>query len=191
MNGSRVRHSVWISTMAAAILVASYPHSVLWAQDGVGSGGTPSLSFAPIPIDDDLTIIIPIERNIPPDPGVAGDATLAGIDSDKDGVRDDVEREIVRLYQNNAKARAVLYQEAKYYQALIINSLSASVVLDSFSNLAALTPCLVAATGDAAAGSDMLRPQLLNTYDRGLAYITAMKTIDGVVALPSKTVTCP
>jgi hypothetical protein len=190
MNGSRVKNSVWMGAMAATLLAASYPHSVLWAQDGVGSGGTPILRSAPIPIDDDLPIIIPIERNIPPDPGVAGDATLAGIDSDKDGVRDDVEREIVRLYPKNAKARAVLYQEAKYYQVILANSASASVVSDNYGYLMGLSQCLKSATGDLAAHGSVLRPQLLNTKERSDAYLASLRAIKGMDIQP-KAVACP
>ncbi len=190
MNESRVKYSVWIGTMAAAILAASSPHSVLWAQDGVGRGGTPSLRSAPIPLDDDLTIIIPIERNIPPDPGVAGETTLAGMDTDKDGVRDDVEREIVLLYPKNAKARAVLYQEVKYYQTILANSASASVVSDSYGYLMGLSQCLKLATGDLAAHGSILRPQLLNTEERTEAYLASLRAIKGINIQP-KAVACP
>lgn len=190
MSGSRVRCSLWISALAAAILVAGYPHSVLWAQDGVGAGGTPILKVAPIPIDDNLAVIIPIERNIPPDPGVAGDATLAGIDSDKDGVRDDVEREIVGLYPNNAKARAVLYQEAIYYQTILANSASASIVSDSYGYLMGLSQCLESATGDLAADESILHPQLFNTEERTDAYLASLRTIKGMDIQP-KAVACP
>ena len=191
MNGSRVKYSIWIGTMAAAILAASSPHLVLWAQDGVGKGGTPILRSAPIPFDGDLTIIIPIERNIPPDPGVAGETTLAGIDSDKDGVRDDVEREIVLLYPKNAKARAVLYQEAKYYQLILANSTSPSIVLDSYGYLMGLAGCLEAATGDPAASElNSLRPQLLNTEERTDAYLAALKVTNALNVEP-KAIVCP
>lgn len=190
MNGSWVKHGVWIGTLAAVILTANYPHSVLWAQDGVGRGGTPILRSAPIPIDDDLTIVIPIERNIPPDPGVAGEATLAGMDSDKDGVRDDVEREIVGLYPNNAKARAVLYQEAKYYQTILANSASASVVSDSYGYLMGLSQCLESATSDLATDESILHPQLFNTEERTDAYLASLRTIKGLDIQP-KAVACP
>ena len=36
----------------------------------------------------------------------------------------------------------------------------------------------------------MLRPVVLNTYDRSIAYTTALDTISGVSSLPLKTVTC-
>jgi hypothetical protein len=59
---------------------------------------------------------------LPPDPGDAGKATLAGIDSDGDGVRDDVERWIALTYPNSARVRAALYQEAGGIQQAIVSS---------------------------------------------------------------------
>lgn len=79
---------------------------------------------------------------------------------------------------------------AKYYQSVLANRLSAATILDNYGYLSALEPCLEAATGNLAAGANILRPQLLNTYDRSVAYITALKTIKGMEA-PEKVVTCP
>ena len=54
--------------------------------------------------------------NLPPDPGVAGKATLAGIDSDNDGVRDDVQIAIYERHPSEPEKRAVLEQEASNFQ---------------------------------------------------------------------------
>ncbi len=51
--------------------------------------------------------------NLPPDPGEAGKATLLGIDSDNDGVRDDIQRYIELTYPESARKRAALRQYAK------------------------------------------------------------------------------
>ena len=56
---------------------------------------------------------------LPPDPGEAGKATLAGIDSDQDGVRDDLEREIVYMYPQNQEIRRLLTAEIKKEQDII------------------------------------------------------------------------
>ena len=53
---------------------------------------------------------------LPPDPGAAGMVTLAGIDSDNDGVRDDIERYIWLTYPQSAKQRAALTAIAKDFQ---------------------------------------------------------------------------
>jgi len=56
---------------------------------------------------------------LPPDPGEAGKATLAGIDSNNDGVRDDLEREIVYMYPQNEEVRRVLRAMVKTGQQVI------------------------------------------------------------------------
>lgn len=51
--------------------------------------------------------------NLPPDPGEAGKATIDGIDADKDGVRDDVQRFIFEQWPESERSRRVLYEVAK------------------------------------------------------------------------------
>lgn len=50
--------------------------------------------------------------NLPPEPGVEVDKTIAGIDANKNGIRDDVELAIFKEYPDSAKTRAVLLQYA-------------------------------------------------------------------------------
>ncbi|MEX2029175.1 MAG: hypothetical protein WD963_01690 [Candidatus Paceibacterota bacterium] len=50
--------------------------------------------------------------NLPPDPGAEADKTVAGIDANDNGIRDDVELAIFREYSDSAKTRAVLLQYA-------------------------------------------------------------------------------
>ena len=50
--------------------------------------------------------------NLPSDPGAEADKTVAGIDANKNGIRDDVELAIFKEYPNSAKTRAVLLQYA-------------------------------------------------------------------------------
>lgn len=50
--------------------------------------------------------------NLPPNPGAEADKTVAGIDANNNGIRDDVELAIFKEYPNSAKTRAVLLQYA-------------------------------------------------------------------------------
>lgn len=50
--------------------------------------------------------------NLPPAPGPDADKTIAGIDANKNGIRDDVELAIFKEYPDSAKTRAVLLQYA-------------------------------------------------------------------------------
>ena len=58
--------------------------------------------------------------NLPPDPGVEADKMIAGIDANKNGIRDDVELAIFKEYPNSAKTRAVLLQYALALQMIFV-----------------------------------------------------------------------
>jgi hypothetical protein len=59
-----------------------------------------------------LTMDDVMGKNLPPDPGVNADKTIAGIDANNNGIRDDVELAVFKEYPNSAKTRAVLLQYA-------------------------------------------------------------------------------
>lgn len=61
-----------------------------------------------------------IRLALPADPGEAGKTTLVGIDSDNDGLRDDIQRYIALTHVDSAKYRAVLTQYAKHFQEKLI-----------------------------------------------------------------------
>lgn len=67
-----------------------------------------------------LTLDDVMGKNLPPDPGVLADATVQGIDANKNGIRDDVELAVFREYPNSAKTRAVLLQYALALQMEVI-----------------------------------------------------------------------
>ncbi|MFA5991179.1 MAG: hypothetical protein WC794_02965 [Candidatus Doudnabacteria bacterium] len=56
---------------------------------------------------------------LPPDPGEEGKKTLEGIDSDHDGIRDDLQREMVFMYPNNDEVRRILRAMVKKEQDII------------------------------------------------------------------------
>ena len=59
-----------------------------------------------------LTMDDVMGKNLPPDPGLEADKTVAGIDANKNGIRDDVELAIFKAYPESAKTRAALLQYA-------------------------------------------------------------------------------
>lgn len=70
-----------------------------------------------------LTLDDVMGKNLPPDPGIEADKTIAGIDANKNGIRDDVELAIFKEYPNSAKTRAVLLQYALALQMQFIQPL--------------------------------------------------------------------
>jgi len=123
--------------------------------------------------DKDLLTILP------PDPGEAGKATLAGIDSDGDGVRDDVQRWIALTYPNSQKTRAALRQMAQAMQNILLNAAdvaNARVNADIADNAAdcisyVRESMLGLAGSDAYSLKEELRAVYLNTLLRTKAWL--------------------
>jgi hypothetical protein len=60
-------------------------------------------------------------RNLPPDPGAAATATVAGVDTNNNGVRDEVERTLSDKITDDAKYQTTI-NVAKAYQAVLIST---------------------------------------------------------------------
>lgn len=158
---------------------------------GVWNSTNIALFFLVVTFSTSLSaLVLPLPGDLPPDPGIGGETTIEGVDVNSNGVRDDVELAIFDSHPNNPAAREILYHMAIYYQTLLIHRQTASVVLDSVGYLVALAPCLEIATGTPSVGDSMLRPNVLNTYDRSMAYIDAMEAMNATVTIPARTVTC-
>ncbi|MEK9147642.1 MAG: hypothetical protein AAB593_01910 [Patescibacteria group bacterium] len=77
-----------------------------------------------------------IGENLPPDPGVDADKTIAGIDSNKNGIRDDVELAIFKEYPDSAKTRAALLQYAlalqmEFTQPIVNKEIVTTIIEDN------------------------------------------------------------
>lgn len=110
---------------------------------------------------------------LPPDPGEGGKATLAGIDKDNDGVRDDVQRYIAMTYPNSAKTRAALTQYTKQLQGAILDASSKELSMKHAEEYDKVLECGVTLLGFRAyyeAEKD-LKPLVLNTEARTMAYL--------------------
>lgn len=77
----------------------------------------PICSSAQLPVGDCMP---QWEANLPPDPGEAGKATIAGITTNDKGVRDDVYRYIWFEYPHSERAREALFQIARASQIQVI-----------------------------------------------------------------------
>jgi hypothetical protein len=102
-NGSFTFSKVLPTGAAYAVSVKTQPASSTEGQTcavSSGSGTVVSSNVTTVTIACTTTVINGI--NVPPDPGVAGTATVAGIDTDKNGIRDDIDRFIATRYGANA-----------------------------------------------------------------------------------------
>lgn len=116
------------------------------------------------------------QAGLPPDPGPAGLATLAGVDSNSNAVRDDIERYIAMTYPANTDAgtRGALTQYALAIQASLLNAQDATAsVTNANTRIRALECLMFQRPTDANAVFAELRAQFLNTDDRSQAYLLA------------------
>ena len=95
-----------LSTGAAyAITVRTQPTSATLTQNCTVSGGTGNIAAANVTAVAVACITTVINGlNVPPPPGGANDATLVGIDSNSNDIRDDIDIFIATKYGSNANA---------------------------------------------------------------------------------------
>jgi hypothetical protein len=105
----------------------------------------------------------------PPDPGEAGKKTLEGIDSDHDGVRDDIQRWIYARFPNDQKKRTTLKQLAINYQSKLVLKHDKIEMEKKLRRGAKATECLfeVFSDPDEAYGEGrFMEAKVLNTKER-------------------------
>ncbi|QXE85546.1 hypothetical protein KP003_14290 [Geomonas nitrogeniifigens] len=112
-------------------------------------------------------------------------ATVAGVDTNRDGVRDDIERHISTAHPDSAKTRSALKQYAKGVQASFVNVSTASQATAQESQLLRAGACVAAATGSAAAMAE-IDALMANTPDRIKAREEYERHLEGkVFTIPS------
>jgi hypothetical protein len=121
--------------------------------------------------------------SLPPDPGDAGKQTIEGIDSDSDGLRDDIQRHIAIRYEQQSSLQPGLTQLARSYQQFLLNSDAPDDDVYTIAEARGRAQdCLTYLAGSPTASLALLRDlrsQLLNTRARSLAYAEADKKLSG------------
>ena len=123
-------------------------------------------------------------QSLPPDPGKAGKQTLLGIDSDNDGVRDDIQRYIYFTYPDDERTRTALTYIAKQFQELLPQANDRDAALQHATLKARHGECLYyimgAQSGDA---RKALKAEILNTEERSSAYILYSNNLAGKILI--------
>lgn len=126
-------------------------------------------AFAPI---QDTGALASCSGGLPPDPGAAGRQSLEGIDSDRDGVRDDIQRHIHLTYPGQDTTIEALEQTAKTLQATLLDAGSPQRSVDHATQMVRNFECLAAIRpADAGQVRRSLLAAALNTEQRGLAHL--------------------
>ena len=119
------------------------------------------------------------EETLPPDPGEEGKITLEGIDSDEDGVRDDVEIQISFLTKDErVKAQLMVYARAKLYA--LNHSDDRQIVREQFDIINNTLNCLSSYEGSNAFKiAKEVRNTIVNTKLRMIANNQANSQVSG------------
>jgi hypothetical protein len=136
--------------------------------------------------DDDIL------AELPPDPGEEGKLTLLGIDSDGDGVRDDIQRYIYFTYPNDELLRLGLTYYAKGFQDVLADADDSEASYAHSIEMSRHGECIWYINGRGFADTRLkdreavnicraLRAEILNTHDRSVAYITHSDNLGGRV----------
>lgn len=123
---------------------------------------------------------------LPPDPGPAGKATLGGIITNPDGIRDDIYRYIVINHQDSEKVREALFQYARVIQNALLDAGDKQKSVIHGEEVSKASECLTYILGNDLAAARMsdsmkrdLRPIILNTDARNTAYLAYNKLLGG------------
>ncbi len=118
---------------------------------------------------------------LPPDPGEAGKETLEGIDTDEDGVRDDVQIAIAKLYPVNENTRLTLTQLATSIQQSIIavNSNNNQELSNALNKIILATECISIHSNNPWEDVIFIQVIINNTTKRAEAYYEANNLASG------------
>jgi hypothetical protein len=127
-----------------------------------------------------LPVTITVAGNgLPPDPGPDGQLTLGGIDSDANGLRDDLQRYIALTYGNSSSTQTALTFIATSFQAALQNAPDKNASLDEARRLQRRIECLYSIRQDAKRVKDALLARVLNTRIRTEAYFQFNHQLEG------------
>lgn len=134
----------------------------------------------PLPV-----MVVVHNEPVPSDPGEAGKQTLEGIDSDNDGVRDDLQRWIVLNYYWSQKRVASLRQYIGVNEEFLIDAGDKQLSIKHSQDRERAIECAdyVFGLSEMIKATDELKSQLLNTEARSKAYIKANSQLGGTFSL--------
>jgi len=149
---------------------------VLQIRAGVAQGNLAK----PLPIA--ITIVEGSGDGLPPDPGEEGKLTLMGIDSDGDGLRDDIQRYIYLTYPDQTNVQNALRQLSLTFQKALNPEREAGTGRTIANEMSLDVKCLSYFVDDDEEFYEMgmkHKAEILNTYDRTRQYLTFDRELSG------------
>jgi hypothetical protein len=145
--------------------------SLLMAS-GCTRGCSPVDSKTQAILDADKTFRFP--PGFPPDPGEEGKKTLAGVDSDHDGIRDDVQRWIYARYPTDKKKQKALTQLAQSSLFSLRGNLNSEELSDWVNMTTKAIGCLSSVFGHGPQSDiefESTHAKVVNTFERTQLYL--------------------
>jgi hypothetical protein len=138
---------------------------------------TKKLLSKPLPVEITVSRI-----PLPPDPGEAGRRDLLGIDSDGNGVRDDIDRYIAFQFPDSERKRAALTQYAQELQIFLRDSDDKEkTIANAHAEKGQGCVEYVFWNVENRKSDETLLAEVLNTPDRSKAYVRAESHLGGQV----------
>ena len=126
-------------------------------------------------------LVFVVEEGLPPHPGDKGEETIIGVDSDNDGVRDDVQITIAVGYHDSPKVQKALLQLAKAYQKAVVNYVDS----EGFGNYAEensrAVACLISASEKPSEDIFILKHFMKNTEARDNVFLEMNSSLGGKI----------
>lgn len=162
----------------SGVIPADEPLGIQRGVLQIRSGVNQSNLAKPIPIA--ITIIESSSDSLPPDPGEEGKLTLMGIDSDGDGLRDDVQRYIYLTYLDQANVQRALRQFSLSLQKTIDPLRAVGTERELAREIGSDIDCVSYFVDESFYDTvQLLQAEVINTYDRTRQHLAYDKELSG------------
>lgn len=179
LDGCALNGHFWV--FSAATTNVAYTLEVTDTATGLVRNYTNRLGVSAPAITDTTAFgTCTIPTSLPPDPGASGTATVAGVDRDGDGIRDEIQRYIAFAYAGKPAHIAVMRQTALALQASLIGANSIENSHVSAGKTVRALECLYATDSEqAAAMESALFAIFSDTEQRFDRYRLFMSNLEG------------
>ncbi|MDY7092621.1 MAG: hypothetical protein SX243_06580 [Acidobacteriota bacterium] len=168
------------TTTQVELTVQAGTDSILGVLEGTVQvrklGHKPKNYSRPLPINIEIQPF-----PLPPAPGEAGKVTVEGVDSDGDGLRDDIQRFIAFTYPDEPVTRAALSQYGESFQDTLVQAVDRQSAFSLFMATLRSDRCLKGLIGveEGETLRKSIKAQYLNTAERSDAFFTFAELLGG------------
>ena len=186
-----------VQSRAPGQINEAVPEAIVLTCNPVESGSPLPFPTTAISLRGHFYVYQSVAEWLPPDSGLAGKATIIGIDSDGDCVRDDIERFIAHLMPggDQIKARKYMFEYAKWRGQFLKSAyLSTQTAQEISRNLYKSAECVRRIIGNDPQSQEIIDKvfaKFHNTFPRSYRYIANNAVLGGWSTREKISVSCP